>query len=83
MVLNLAAMPPSVPSSLVQLLSTAGVVGVSGSRRPPQASRRALALALASTPGLVITGCAPGIDQVARSRVPSYPVTKRLVGLSR
>ncbi len=58
-------------SSLVQLLRAALVVGVSGSRRPRAASRRALCVVLASTPGVVITGCAAGIDQATRSRVPS------------
>ncbi len=62
-------MPSSIPSSLVQLLRAASVVGVSGSRRPRAASRWALSLALASTPGVVITGCAAGIDQLARQHV--------------
>ncbi len=64
-------MPLSVPSSLVQLLRAASVVGVSGSRRPRAASRWALCVVLAATPGVVITGCASGIDQAVRSRVPS------------
>ncbi len=63
------AMPVSVPSSLALLLASAPVVGVSGSRRPSQISRWAVCLTLAFTPGVVITGCASGIDQVARQRV--------------
>ncbi len=79
-------MPSSVPSSLVQLLSAASVVGVSGSRRPSQASCWALCVVLASTPGVVITGCAAGIDQLARQRVAParlrvYRAASRLPGV--
>ena len=66
--------PPSVMSvtSLSSLLASAPVVGVSGSRAPSPASASVCRWALRQlAPGAsVVTGCAAGIDGVARLAMP-------------
>jgi hypothetical protein len=66
-----APLPPAVSSSL----SSAPVVGVSGSRSPSAAARAVLRRVAAVCGGLsVATGCASGVDQLARSLWPSCRV---------
>ena len=54
------------------MLSAATVIGFSGSRRPSDASRRALRWALGrlDPSALVVVGCARGVDAAVRSSVP-------------
>jgi hypothetical protein len=66
------ASPPSV-SAVASLLRSAAVVGVSGSRAPGPGCVRAVTWAVGrlAPSASVVTGCASGIDRVARSLVPS------------
>ena len=65
-------------SSLPQLIASASVVGVSGSRAPSVASVAACRSALAglAASSSVVTGCARGIDAVARALCPSVRVIR-------
>ncbi|MEL6614099.1 MAG: hypothetical protein AAFQ43_00090 [Bacteroidota bacterium] len=65
-------------SALARLLRSAAVVGVSGSRAPGPGCARAAAWAVGqlASSASVVTGCASGIDRVARQLVPS-PVVFR------
>lgn len=77
-------------SALGSALQSARRVGLSGSRRPGPAARAAARAVLAAVPAgaLVVTGCAPGIDAVARAATPPArcrifrvaPAQARLVG---
>ena len=64
---------PSVVSAR-SLLSSAPLVGVSGSRAPGPACLAALARLLPLVGGPVVVGCAAGIDAAVRRAVPSASV---------
>jgi len=72
--LSLAAMSSPLPSAIVAALSSAPVVGFSGSRSlaPPALSVCLSVLASSSSPSSsVFVGCAPGVDAAVRLAVPS------------
>ncbi|MEM0960910.1 MAG: hypothetical protein AAGK21_00045 [Bacteroidota bacterium] len=68
-----AVAPSPAVSAVARLLRSAPVVGVSGSRAPGGGCVRAVTWAVGQlAPGVsVVTGCASGIDRVARGLVPS------------
>ena len=72
--------PPSVmsASSLSSVLGSAPVVGVSGSRAPSPRSASACRWALRqlALSASVVTGCALGIDSIARNACPSASVIR-------
>ncbi len=65
-------------SSLSRLLSSAAVVGVSGSRAPSPASRYACRWALRqlAPSAHIVTGCAAGVDTLARALCPAARVVR-------